>query len=137
MTGFPHPGPLKPTAGPCLSQARPCPVFMPASPVAPCALPRILTQSTPTVTPRSGVTILDPSPPTSPPPMKGLLEFSERFGNLLSRILLTVLYYAVLGPFALLYQRFADPLRLRRPEKSNWTVWERPTASLKAARKQD
>ncbi|MFT4648659.1 MAG: hypothetical protein ACI9X4_001890, partial [Glaciecola sp.] len=39
--------------------------------------------------------------------MKGLLEFSERFGNLMSRILLTVLYYAVLGPFALLYQRFA------------------------------
>ncbi|MFT5197948.1 MAG: hypothetical protein ACI87O_000593 [Planctomycetota bacterium] len=69
--------------------------------------------------------------------MKGLLEFSERFGNLMSRILLTVLYYAVLGPFALLYQRFADPLRLRRPDKSNWTVWDRPDASLKAARKQD
>ncbi len=69
--------------------------------------------------------------------MKALLEFSERFGNLLSRILLTVLYYAVLGPFAMAYQRVADPLRLRRPAKSNWTPWERPDASLKTARKQD
>ncbi len=79
------------------------------------------------------------SPPWTPfpPPMKGLLEFSERFGNLLSRILLTVLYYVVLGPFALLYQCFADPLRLRRPAKSNWTDWDRPDSSLNAARKQD
>ena len=69
--------------------------------------------------------------------MKGLLEFSERFGNLMSRILLTALYYLVLGPFALLYQRFADPLRLKRPDKTNWTAWDRPDSSLNAARKQD
>ncbi|MEZ5975859.1 MAG: hypothetical protein R3E96_13770 [Planctomycetota bacterium] len=41
--------------------------------------------------------------------MKPLLEFSERFGELLSRMPLTALYFLVLGPFALVYQRFADP----------------------------
>ncbi|MFT7676199.1 MAG: hypothetical protein ACI8QC_000167 [Planctomycetota bacterium] len=69
--------------------------------------------------------------------MKGLIEFSERFGNLMSRALLTVLYFAVLGPFALLYQLVADPLHLRRPEKTNWTTWDHPNETLSAARRQD
>lgn len=69
--------------------------------------------------------------------MKGLIQFTERFGELLSRVLLTVLYYLVLGPFALVYQLFADPLRLRRPEQGNWTVWDHPNETLGAARRQD
>ena len=69
--------------------------------------------------------------------MKGLIEFTERFGELLSRVLLTVLYYFVLGPFALLYQLFADPLHLRRPEQGNWTIWDHPNETLSAARRQD
>ena len=69
--------------------------------------------------------------------MKGLIEFTERFGNLLSRVLLTVLYFAVLGPFALAYQLFADPLRLKRPSEGNWTVWDHPNETLSAARRQD
>ena len=45
--------------------------------------------------------------------MKALIEFTERFGNILSRVLLTVLYYVVLGPFAIVYKLVADPLHLR------------------------
>ena len=80
-------------------------------------------------------------PPGHPTPstalMKAFLQFSERFGNLLSRILLTALYFLVLGPFALLYQLFADPLRLRKKSQGQWLDWERPQASLQTARKQD
>lgn len=67
--------------------------------------------------------------------MKALLHFSERFGSMLSRVLLTVLYFALLGPFALLYRLFADPLRLRRPA-SNWVDWRRENEDLRSARRQ-
>ncbi len=69
--------------------------------------------------------------------MQDLLQFSERFGSMLSRILLTVLYYLVLGPFALVYQRVTDPLHLRRPSRGNWTPWDHPNDTLRLARRQD
>jgi hypothetical protein len=67
--------------------------------------------------------------------MRALLHFSERFGSMLSRVLLTVLYFALLGPFALVYRVFADPLRLRRPA-SNWVEWRRENEDLRSARRQ-
>ncbi|MCC7013672.1 MAG: hypothetical protein IT454_14015 [Planctomycetes bacterium] len=67
--------------------------------------------------------------------MKALLHFSERFGSMLSRVLLTVLYFGLLGPFALLYQLFADPLHLKR-RGSNWVTWQRSNESLSQARRQ-
>lgn len=69
--------------------------------------------------------------------MEGLLRFSERFGSMLSRALLTVLYYCALGPFALVYQRVADPLHLRRRPDGNWSSWQGKNDSLSAARRQD
>lgn len=69
--------------------------------------------------------------------MKGLIQFSERFGNMLSRALLTLLYYVVLGPFAIFYQMSADPLHLRRQSSGNWTPWNRGTDTLDSARRQD
>jgi hypothetical protein len=67
--------------------------------------------------------------------MSALLHFSERFGSMLSRVLLTVLYFGLLGPFALAYRSFADPLRLRRPA-SNWVAWRRENEDLRSARRQ-
>ncbi|MEL6713812.1 MAG: hypothetical protein AAFZ87_02755 [Planctomycetota bacterium] len=70
--------------------------------------------------------------------MKALLEFSERFGSMLSRLLLSALYYLVLGPVALVYQRVRDPLRLKRPKSgSNWSPWRQANDSLPLARRQD
>ncbi len=69
--------------------------------------------------------------------MKALLQFSERFGNMLSRTLLTVLYFVVLGPFAIVYRLFADPLHLRPRKDGNWTAWESTNDTLAAARRQD
>ena len=69
--------------------------------------------------------------------MKALLQFSERFGSMLSRALLTLLYFVLLGPFALVYQLFADPLHLKRRPQGNWTAWQRTNETLAEAKKQD
>ncbi|TAJ23617.1 MAG: hypothetical protein EPO68_02665 [Planctomycetota bacterium] len=69
--------------------------------------------------------------------MKSLLEYSERFGSMVSRIFLTLLYYVVLGPFALLYQLFADPLHLKRRPQGNWSGWEPRNETVAQARHQD
>jgi len=69
--------------------------------------------------------------------MQALLRFSERFGTMLSRVLLTVLYFGVLGPFAVVYRLVCDPLHLRRRPEGNWTGWEASNRTLRAARRQD
>lgn len=69
--------------------------------------------------------------------MNGLIEFTERFGNMMSRGLLTLLYFFVLGPFALLFRMFADPLHLRPRKDGNWTAWQTSPDTLQRARKQD
>lgn len=69
--------------------------------------------------------------------MQAFLQFSERFGNMLSRVFLTLLYFLVLGPFAIVYRMVADPLRLRRPSQGNWWEWEASNETLRAARRQD
>lgn len=67
--------------------------------------------------------------------MQAFLHFSERFGSMLSRVLLTVLYFGLLGPFALLYRLFADPLHIK-PRATNWVDWRRENETLGAARRQ-
>jgi len=69
--------------------------------------------------------------------MRALVIFSERFGSMLSRIFLTLLYFLVLGPFALLYQLAADPLRVKPRQDGNWASWEADNETLAAARRQD
>jgi hypothetical protein len=50
-------------------------------------------------------------------------------------VLLTVLYFGLLGPFALLYRLFADPLHIKR-RSTNWVEWRRANETLGAARRQ-
>ena len=70
--------------------------------------------------------------------MEALIQFTERFGSMLSRLLLTALYYLVLGPAALVYRLVADPLRLARPKNgSNWIPWTGTNETLQRARRQD
>ncbi len=69
--------------------------------------------------------------------MKLLIEFTERFGNMLSRVLLTFLYFVLLGPFAIVYRLFADPLHLAKQANGNWVNWEEDNTTLQAARRQD
>ena len=69
--------------------------------------------------------------------LKPFLTLSERFGNMLSRLLLGAMYFLLLGPFALLYRLVADPLHLRRRRRGNWTAWTTHNDSLGTARRQD
>jgi len=69
--------------------------------------------------------------------MQALIEFTERFGNMLSRTLLTVLYFLVLGPFAIVYRLVTDPLHLKTRPNGNWTAWKPTNETLNAARRQD
>ena len=69
--------------------------------------------------------------------MKAFIVFSERFGNMLSRIFLTLLYFLVLGPFAIFYRLVADPLRIARQRSGNWSEWASANETLRAARRQD
>jgi hypothetical protein len=69
--------------------------------------------------------------------MNVLLQSSERFGHMLSRALLTLLYFLVLGPFAIVYRLVADPLHLRRRKAGNWTPWTQKNDTLAQARRQD
>ncbi len=73
----------------------------------------------------------------SPRMHAALLRFSERFGQMLSRVLLTLLYFGLLGPFALLYRLVADPLHLRRRREGNWSPWTGSNDTLSRARRQD
>lgn len=77
-----------------------------------------------------------PGPPPIPR-MNALLQFTERFGSMLSRVLLFVLYYVLLGPFALVYRAVADPLHVRRRASGNWSTWVSANDTLPAARRQD
>ncbi|MBK7877291.1 MAG: hypothetical protein IPJ77_16365 [Planctomycetes bacterium] len=69
--------------------------------------------------------------------MNVLLQSSERFGHMLSRALLTLLYFLVLGPFAVVYRLVADPLHLKRRKHGNWTTWTQKNDTLSRARRQD
>ena len=69
--------------------------------------------------------------------MKAFLELSERFGNMLSRALLLVLYFVLLGPFAIVYRLVADPLHLRARKRGNWTAWKTHNDTLNTSRRQD
>ena len=51
--------------------------------------------------------------------MQALMQFTERFGNMISRAFLTVLYFVVLGPFAIVYRMVADPLHLARRKRTD------------------
>ena len=69
--------------------------------------------------------------------MKQFIEFSERFGHMLSRALLTFLYFGVLGPFAIFYRLIADPLHIGKRPQGNWDNWVADNEDLTAARRQD
>jgi hypothetical protein len=45
---------------------------------------------------------------------RGWRVFAGKIGHVQSQLLLTLIYFVVLGPFALAVRLFSDPLHLRR-----------------------
>ncbi|HEV8306238.1 MAG TPA: SxtJ family membrane protein [Methylomirabilota bacterium] len=67
----------------------------------------------------------------------GWVRIAHAIGRVQSRVVLTVLYFVLLGPFALGVRLLADPLQLRRrPGGSHWLPRAASPASLEAFRKQ-
>lgn len=83
-----------------------------------------------------------PAAPVEPPPpaltaMQRLHRFTERFGHMMSRVILTALYATLVGPAGILLSLFADPLRIKRWRGSSWNAWTRTNDTLERARRQD
>jgi hypothetical protein len=71
------------------------------------------------------------------PLTQSFFRFSERFGHLMSRILLTALYIVLVAPAGILLAVLADPLRIKRWRGSSWVPWTQDNDSLARARRQD
>jgi hypothetical protein len=65
-----------------------------------------------------------------------LLHFSERFGHMLSRLLLTLLYFLFVTPAGIFITLFGDPLKIRHSRNSNWQESKENMSDKKRARSQ-
>ncbi|MCB9899587.1 MAG: hypothetical protein H6825_16390 [Planctomycetes bacterium] len=63
--------------------------------------------------------------------------FLERFGNVVGRILLTVVYFIAVAPVAIVYRAVADSLMTKRRPSSTYRPWEQINDTLEDARRQD
>lgn len=66
----------------------------------------------------------------------GWKRVAERLGVFQSRLLLVLLYFLVVAPFALLVKIAKDPLRIRRIDGSNWIPRPASPADLGRFRRQ-
>ena len=62
---------------------------------------------------------------------------AQKIGNVQARVLLSLFYFVVVPPFALIVKGFSDPLGLRAPQwKSSWVERRATDAVVEAARRQ-
>jgi len=47
-------------------------------------------------------------------------RIAKKIGDFQARVILTMLYFVVIGPFALLVRWGADPLSLKNPQQKGW-----------------
>ena len=67
---------------------------------------------------------------------EGVLFFLNRFGEVMGNLVLGALYFALLGPLAVLARLAADPLRIRPPRDSSFLPWEQANETIAAGRRQ-
>ena len=65
-----------------------------------------------------------------------VLHFLERFGNVVGRTLMTVIYFVAVAPVAIVYRLFTDTL-LIKPPSSTYRPWNAVNETLDDARRQD
>jgi len=66
-----------------------------------------------------------------------ILDFLERFGNVVGRFLLTVVYIVAVAPVAIIYSVFADALMTKAQPTSTFVPWQSINETLEDARRQD
>jgi len=65
-----------------------------------------------------------------------VLLFLNRFGEVMGGLVLGAIYFALLGPLALVARLASDPMRTRAPRDSSFLPWEQANETLTAARRQ-
>lgn len=68
---------------------------------------------------------------------KAWKPIAQKIGDFQARVILTLMYFLILGPIALLTKLFRDPLGMKRPPQAS--VWARKPLEhqgLEAARRQ-
>jgi hypothetical protein len=66
-----------------------------------------------------------------------VLHFLERFGNVVGRTLMTVIYFVVVMPVAVIYRVCTDTLMIRKPPTSTYRPWNAINETVEDARRQD
>jgi hypothetical protein len=66
-----------------------------------------------------------------------VLHFLERFGNVVGRTLMTVIYFVAVAPVAVFYRLLTDVLLIRKPPQSTYRPWNAVNETLEDARRQD
>ncbi len=77
-----------------------------------------------------------PAPP-SPSFFQSVTIFLERFGNVVGRTLMTVIYFVAVAPVAIFYQLFTDKLMIRKPPTSTYVPWSQVNETIEDAQRQD
>lgn len=68
---------------------------------------------------------------------QGWLAVVRKIGYVQSQLVLTLIYFVLVAPFALAVRLFSDPLRLRRPSSWQWlSAHARSSATLNSVRQQ-
>ena len=60
-------------------------------------------------------------------------RIAKKIGDVQARIILTVIYFIIVGPFALVLRLAADPLSLKKSAKQAWR--EKPEAKESALKR--
>ena len=67
---------------------------------------------------------------------KPVLHFLENFGQVVGRVLMTLIYFVAVAPVAIVYRLFTDTLLLK-PPASTYRDWDAVNETLDDARRQD
>ena len=67
---------------------------------------------------------------------QSIFQFSERFGHMLSRLILTLLYFIFVTPAGIFITLFGDSLKMKKSGHSNWQDTQEDMSDKKRARSQ-
>jgi hypothetical protein len=68
---------------------------------------------------------------------KPVFHFLDRFGNVVGRTMMTIIYFVAVAPVALVYKLFTDALLVKKPPTSTYRPWSGINETLEDARRQD
>lgn len=68
--------------------------------------------------------------------MGHVMRFFERFGHMMSRVILSFLYIVLVAPPGIVYALLLDPLRMKKRPASNWVPYKTNNTTVEAARRQ-